>query len=244
MIFFKTFLKRSLSALLNILCPPICPICKEPVETPHCLCAKCYRQLKFITKPCCQICGRPFEYAGLDTCICGSCMKQKPKFNIARSILEYDDFSKKLVLAFKHGDHTELSPLFVKFLCQADHDIFKNIDIIIPVPLHWTRRLKRKYNQAGLLGRGLSHQVKIPFHPTILKRSHRTESQGHKKRSQRIKNIKNAFTVKDPNAVIGKHILLIDDVMTTGATLNECAKVLRKAGAKTVNALTIYRVLN
>ena len=244
MIFFKKFLKRTLSGVLNILCPPFCSICKEPVETAHCLCPTCYRQLKFITKPCCQICGRPFEYAGLDLCLCANCMKQKPKFDMARSLLEYDDFSKKLILAFKHGDHTELASLFVKFLCQADSEIFKDIDIVIPVPLHWTRRLKRKYNQAGLLGRLLARQMNFYFNPTVLKRVRRTESQGHKKHNQRIKNVKNAFMVRHPQNIIGKNILLIDDVMTTGSTLNECAKVLHKAGAKTVNALTIYRVLN
>ena len=162
---------------------------------------------------------------------------------MARSILEYDDFSKQLILAFKHGDQTHLTPILVKFLTLADPEIFKNVDMIAPVPLHWKRRFRRQYNQSALLGKALGKQKNIPFEPLVLKRIKNTESQGHKHQKQRQLNVKGAFKVIKPNLIFGKTVLLIDDVMTTGATINECAKVLRRAGAKEVKVLTVYRVI-
>lgn len=237
------FFGKISSAILNFLCPPRCPICHNMTEEPHTLCPSCYAKLNFITQPCCEICGRPFEYAGLNKLICGKCMKKKPKFSMARSVLEYTAFSKKLILAFKHGDHLELTPLFAKFMLQADKKIFEEVDLIVPVPLHWTRLFLRKYNQATLLGRAIGRKRRIPFSEVILKRTRATSSQGHKHRQEREKNVKNAFCVTNPKKVCGKTILVIDDVMTTGATLNECAKTLLKAGAKSVKVLTIYRVI-
>ena len=237
------FFKRFGIFILNLLCPPTCPICQKTVEEAHCLCPECYQKLNFITEPCCQICGRPFEYKGLNDLICGSCLKEKPPFEMARSVLDYDDFSKQLILAYKHGDRTELTPLLVKFLLQADKDIFQDVDAIMPVPLHWTRFLKRRYNQAGLLGNALGKKKNIPFLANGLKRIHPTKSQGKKGRKQRAENIKNAFIVPTPDKIKGKNILLIDDVLTTGATVQECCKILKKAGANKVKVLTLYRVI-
>ena len=237
------FLKQLGKSLLNLVCPPVCPICREPVDEVHCLCHNCYQKLHFITKPCCHICGRPFEYQGLNNIVCAACMKKVPSFSMARSILEYDDFSKKLILAFKHGDKTELVPLLIKFLLQADPEIFKDVDLIIPVPLHWTRRLKRKYNQSALLGKELGRQMKIPYSENCLKRIKRTESQGKKKQRDRQKNVKNAFIVSDAEQIKGLKVLLVDDVMTTGATVNECAGILKKSGVKDVKVITLYRVI-
>ena len=185
------FLKRFGHFLLSILCPPTCPICAESVDEVHCLCPACYSKLNFITQPCCDICGKPFEYAIFDELTCGACLKQKTHFSMARSVLAYDDFSKKLVLAFKHGDHTELNMLFLKFLVQADKAVFQNVDMIIPVPLHWTRRLKRKYNQAGLLGkvvgRYFTYLLYRPFYPELNERKVRdTKSEKSGKRISKM----------------------------------------------------------
>ena len=238
------FLKKIGLFLLNLVCPPTCPICGVEVDEAHCLCPACYGQMKFLTPPCCQICGRPFEYAGLGDIVCGACMKKKPYYTMARSILAYDDFSKQLILAFKHGDRTELAPILCKFLSLSDPAIFENVDMIIPVPLHWSRRFKRMYNQSGILGVKLGKVKKIPCCLNVLKRVRPTESQGHKHRKERERNVRKAFVVASPKSVRDKTILLIDDVMTTGATLNECAKVLKQAGAKEIKVITLYRVLS
>lgn len=229
--------------ILNWICPPTCPICHRETECAHTFCPECYARLVFITRPCCTRCGRPFEYTPLDSPVCGACLQKKPAFDRARSVLIYDDFSKQPILALKHGDKTELAPLFVRLLAQADPAIFHDIDMIIPVPLHWTRRLKRTYNQAGLLAQGLGRIKQIPFEPCLLKRVRRTPSQGHLHHRQREKNVRGAFAVVRPEKIRGRRILVVDDVMTTGATLNACARTLKRAGAREVRALTVYRVL-
>ena len=229
---------------LNIICPPVCAICRKEIETAHCLCPECFGQLQFITRPYCQICGRPFEYNAFGDLLCGRCMEKKPPFDMARSVLAYDAFSKQLVLAFKHGDHTELTPLFGKFLLSADPALFTGTDMILAVPLHRFRLMKRKYNQAGLLCRKLASHTGIPYFPDILKRVKATKSQGHLSRRKRQENLRNAFRVNAPAKVAGKVVLLIDDVMTTGTTVSGCAKALKKAGAKSVKVLTLYRVVS
>ena len=237
------FLKSACRFVLNILCPPACPLCHETVAEPHCLCSDCYAKIHFISGPCCRICGQPFEYQPAGGLVCGRCLKKAPHYTMARSVVAYDDFSKPLILALKHGDHPEMAILLAKFLAQADPTLFRDIDALIGVPLHWTRRFRRMYNQAGLLARALGRRKDIPFLPNILIRHHKTESQGHKTRKQRESNVHNAFSVRRPEAIKGKRILLIDDVMTTGATLNECARVLKRAGAAEVRVLTVYRPL-
>ncbi len=146
-------------------------------------------------------------------------------------------------MPFKHSDHIELTALLTNLLFQAGSDLFAEIDILIPVPLHRYRLMKRKYNQAALLAKSLSHRVKKPFATGVLLRVKHTQSQGHMKRTQRQQNVSKAFEVKNNQKIIGKHVLLIDDVMTSGATLNECAKALKKAGAQKISYLTLARVL-
>lgn len=236
------FLSQIGRFFLNLICPTNCPICHEETDAAHCLCPNCFNELRFITKPCCEICGRPFEYSPFKEILCGACMQHKPAFKMARSILHYDHFSKQLILAFKHGDHTELAPLFTKLLLQVDKKVFE-ADLILSVPLHRYRLMKRKYNQASLLGKSLSKKLNIPFYPTILKRNRSTPSQGHMRRKQRQKNVLKAFSVSKQELIRNKTVLLLDDVMTTGATINECAKTLKRAGAKNVHVLTVYRVI-
>ena len=237
------FLKSLVASVLNVLCPAICPLCGETVSEVHCLCPECYAKLHFISGPCCRICGQPFEYQPAGGLVCPRCLKKAPHYTMARSVIVYDDFSKPLILALKHGDHPEMAILLAKFMAQAEPALFQDIDAMIPVPLHWTRRFKRMYNQAGLLAKALGRRKGIPFLPNVLIRSRQTESQGHKTRNQREKNVRNAFRVKYPALIKGKRILLVDDVMTTGATLNECARVLNRAGAAEVRVITVYRPL-
>lgn len=228
--------------ILDFLIPPICPICKKRILTQHGLCATCFSEIHFIDKPYCIKCGRPFEFDIPEEMLCGSCCKKEPVFAKARSAFIYNSFSSQLILPFKHGDHLELTPLLTHMLYRAGLDLFDDIDMITAVPLHRFRFMKRKYNQAGLLAKSLSQKIKKPYIPQALIRIRHTKSQGHMKAVERKKNVAKAFAVKDTHLIKGKTILIIDDVFTTGATLNECAKTLLKAGATSIYVLTLARV--
>lgn len=225
--------------LLNIVLPPICGICKEFVNEENTLCPTCFKQMNFITKPYCKICGRPFEFAVSDDCVCSQCLMEQPLFSKARSVLVYNDASKKLILPFKNGDRLDLAPLLAKMMQRSATDMINETDIIIPVPLHRWRLFKRKYNQSAILAQKLAKIFCKEYSPDALKRIRASPSQGHLTAKERRKNVVNAFHVKRPEKVYQKSVLLIDDVLTTGATANECAKVLLKSGASQVFLLTI-----
>ena len=224
--------------LLDILLPPVCGVCDQPVSKNATLCPDCFNKLKFITKPHCHICGRPFDFDIMGECICTQCLAKRPKFLKARAAVQYDDGAKKILLPFKHGDRLDLAPLMLKLMRPAADELMPETDIIIPVPLHRWRLFKRKYNQAAILANRLAKAYHKTCLPCGLKRTRATSSQGHLSPSERKQNVTNAFAVTKPSAVAGKRILLVDDVLTTGATANECTKVLLKAGATQVCLLT------
>ncbi len=235
------FFKQTFMWILNFILPPLCPICKKNILEANALCADCYKKIHFISKPYCSICGRPFYIKTFGKNLCGDCLKKKPVYHRARSAFIYDDFSKQLILSFKHADKTEHLPLLVNLLSQAGKELLSETDIIIPVPLHRLRLMKRKYNQAALLAQKLAHIHQKPYLPDSLIRVRHTKSQEHLKASERAKNMKKAFRVKNPHLIQDKRILLIDDVLTTGSTVSECAKVLLKSGAQKVYVLTLAR---
>ena len=238
----KARLKRVFSWFIRLILPPVCPICEAVVDEPHMLCPACFGKLNFITKPYCNKCGRPFEFDVKGDMTCAACLKNNPPYHVARSVFVYDDGSKKLILPFKHADRTDLTHLLSVFLLQNYKELITNADIIIPVPLYITRLLKRRYNQAALLAKRLAKETKTQYEPMVLYRKRSTASQGHMNAKKRAQNVKGAFAVRHADAIVGKKILLIDDVMTTGATACECSKVLLKAGAHQVDVLTVARV--
>ena len=163
---------------------------------------------------------------------------------MSRSTVYYDEASKPLLLSFKFHDHTENAPFLARWLLLGGKDIWDaGTDVIIPIPLHYTRMIKRRYNQSALLAKELSHLSGIPvdFHSVVRHRKTRpqVEFSGH----ERVKNVKDAFRVKYPQNLRGKRVLLIDDVMTTGSTLRECALAVLSAGAEVVDTLTVARVV-
>jgi len=235
------FFKQIFLKILDFLLPPLCPICKEKVLNSNALCANCYQKIHFISKPYCKICGRPFYIKTFGENICATCLKKKPIYHRARTAFLYDDFSKKLILSFKHGDKIEHLPLLINLLNQAGKELLPESDILIPVPLHPFRLIKRKYNQSALLAQGLARIHHKIYMPNNLVRIRHTKSQGHLKASERHKNMRKAFAIKNSSLINDKNILLIDDVFTTGATVSECAKILLKNGAKSVSVLTLTR---
>lgn len=235
-----------LKKFINLILPPRCLICGKIIETDNALCSECFNDITFITKPYCQCCGRPLSFTNLSKDLyCPECLKKKDSvLDLCRSAIQYDEYSKKLILDFKFADHLENRYLLTQWLIIAGKDIFKaKPDIVLPVPLHYSRLFKRKYNQSAILARELSKKTSIPVRYDILKKYRYTKPQVICSGKQRQKNIKDAFAVTNPNFVKGKNIVLIDDVYTTGSTLKECAKMLKKAGAKNVSALTIARVI-
>lgn len=223
--------------ILNFLLPPHCPICHARLQDEFLLCGPCFSGLKFINNHICSLCGREI----LSGKMCGECLRKSPKFDKCLSVFQYNTTIKSLILPFKHADHQELAPLFVKWLILKGKPLIEECDVLIPVPLHARRLFKRKYNQSALLAQKLAQHFKKEYQPLVLKRKRNTPSQGHLNKQKRQENIRGAFYVATPEKIQGKKILLIDDVYTTGATLNECAKVLKKAKVQKVYCLTLCR---
>ncbi len=231
--------------VLDILLPPQCLACGSLVEGQGLLCPSCWDGIDFLGDPCCGICGSPFEFEAFAGALCGACMREPPPYRRARSVFAYDKNSSKLILAFKHGDRTDAAPAYGRWLARAGAELIGEADVIVPVPLHWMRLFRRKYNQAALLAGALGRLVDRPVAPDLLVRRRRTPTQGRLSPSARRKNVAGAFALKSSGkaAVSGKRVLLIDDVLTTGATAAACAKVLLKGGAARVDVLTLARVV-
>lgn len=230
---------------LDFILPPRCGSCGTETLQPLGLCSFCWEKLHFIGEPQCERCGYPFEIAEISGILCGACMQKLASYDRLRAVLRYDDVSKLLLMRFKHGDATHLAPLFVRWMAQAGQTLITESDVLLPVPLHWRRLLKRGYNQAALLAQGLSRQYRKVYLPHLLKRKRYTPSQGTKTVLQRLENVAGAFHIPSfkRNFIEGKKVLLIDDVYTSGATINECVKVLNHARVKGVNVLTLARVV-
>ncbi len=232
--------------IIDTILPPRCLKCGKILESENGLCADCFNEIDFISTPYCKKCGRPFaDIHHGNGLICGDCMKkQHSLFRFNRSAVKYNEHSKNLLLSFKFMDKTDNAPLLAKWLKQAGKDIFaEGVDIFIPIPLHYKRLLKRRYNQSALLAKELSRLTGIKTDYASVVRGRHTRPQVEFSGAARIKNIKGAFKIKHPERIKGKRIVLIDDVMTTGSTLKECALVLKKAGAKSVDTLTVARVV-
>jgi ComF family protein len=233
--FFKNF--------LNLLIPLRCAKCGVILDNSHGLCTECWSLIPFITKPYCACCGVPFDFEIGEGALCGACNHTQPPYKTARSVFVYAPESKDLILKFKHTDRIHSAPLFADWMAGLLEDI--EDPLCIPVPLHWTRLFMRTYNQAGLLAQKIAKNHKWTYSPSLLIRKRRTPSQGHLSKKQREKNINNAFAVpaKKKKELLNKTIVLVDDVFTTGVTLNACSKTLLKAGAREVHAVTLGRVV-
>ena len=201
-----------------------------------------WADVTFLDAPWCEACGFPFEYAVQGGSLCARCSVTRPAYDRARAAMAYDDGSRALILSFKHGGRTEGLASFAAQMRRAGRDILSDTDILIPVPLHPTRLVKRRYNQAALLARALAKITAAKFEPDILFRTRRTESQGGFNARARVKNVRGAFSVEKMDRINGRNLVLIDDVLTTGATLEACARTLKKAGAARVDGICLARV--
>jgi ComF family protein len=203
----------------------------------------------FLGPPLCRGCGFPFELApaapAAEGALCAACHADPPAFDRARAVMAYDAGSRGLVLAFKHADRTEAAPPFARWMARAGAELLAEADVIAPVPLHRWRLLARRYNQAALLANQLGRLSGLPVVPDLLVRRRNTPSQGRLSAAGRSRNVAGAFAVHPRHAarVRGRCVLLVDDVLTTGATVAACTRVLRRAGAGQVDVLTLARVV-
>jgi len=233
---------------LDLILPPRCLNCGKVVETPRSLCLECWRPLRFITDPCCDRCGQPFELPAPDSTgpagWCVPCYALPPRYDRARAALVYDDASRKLVLRLKHADRLDLAPALAGWMARAGSNLLAECDLIVPVPLHRWRLLRRRFNQAAVLALALGRISGKPVVPDLLVRRRATRSQGGMNPAARRRNVERVFAIgsRHRRHVAGRRVLLIDDVHTTGATLDACAVALKGAGAAAVDALTIARV--
>ncbi len=232
--------------LLDLLLPHRCQQCGTVVNQAHALCPGCWPKMHFIVPPYCAGCGLPFPHDyGDDTTQCARCLAEPPPYSAARAALIYNDDSKPLVLRFKHGDQLYLAPAFAQWMQRAVPEWLAEEDVMImPVPLHRVRIFLRRYNQAALLARALAKSSDKLCALDGLVRHRATPSQGAMNRDQRLKNVTGAFRVnkKWQDKIKGRKIILVDDVMTTGATATICARTLIRAGAGDVRVLTLMRV--
>ena len=231
-------------ALVDAVLPPRCLACRSAVEAQGSLCIDCWSGLDFIAGPVCAACGLPFAFEIGPGAVCAACAARPPKFDRARAALVYGEKSRDLILGLKHGDRTEVAPALARWLARAGAQLIAEADLVAPVPLHRFRLLARRHNQAALIAAALPG-ARGKLAPDLLIRRRRTPSQGGLSARERRRNVAGAFAVRPAwrPKLAGKRVLLVDDVHTTGATLEACARVLRRAGAAGVDALTVARVV-
>jgi len=230
-------------AALDLLFPPLCMMCRKQVGEPGALCAECWKNVSFIDGPSCASCGLPFEFdVGAQT-RCATCLAHPPAFDRARSVMRYDEFSKGPILALKRSDRHDVVPAFARWLERAGRDLITDADVIVPVPLHPLRLWMRRFNQSALLAQALARRAGKSYAPLALQRTRATPSQGEMPSAKaRRRNVRGAFRADRAQAVKDRKVLLIDDVLTTGATVDACARALKRAGAAKVTVLTLARV--
>lgn len=230
---------------VGLIYPPRCLGCGELVEADFALCGRCWRETPFISGAVCDACGLPLpgqeDGHGLT---CDDCMATARPWSRGRSALIYSGSARRLVLALKHGDRTEISRPAARWMAAAARPILRPGMVLAPVPLHWTRLLRRRYNQSALLSRDLARLTGLAHCPDLLVRRRRTAPLDRKPAAERFRAVADAVAVHPRRRwwVKGNEVLLIDDVMTSGATLAACAEACRAAGARDVFALVLARV--
>ena len=234
------------SALLDIVLPPLCVHCRRPAAYHGLLCASCWARIDFITHPLCDISGQPLPWGGEaerdgQLLISPAALASPPLYDRARSAVIYGGLVRDLIHRFKYGGRRESLGLFGHWLAMAGSDLRPGAALVMPVPLHRLRLWRRRFNQSALLAGELARHYELPLDLFSLARIRPTRTQTGLSASQRQRNVAGAFRVMGKKAVSGRRIILVDDVLTTGATANACARTLKKAGAEKVFLLTIAR---
>ncbi|MDR2007809.1 MAG: ComF family protein [Alphaproteobacteria bacterium] len=235
------FLKSIVIKLLNFIYPPKCYLCSADIASEG-LCSECFPKLQVAYKHYCHMCGIELKVG--DRCL--GCQAKPKNFNSVSYCFVYSPEVFKLIGGFKNNDKTYMAKFLSSFMIKKVNEsgLANKIDIIIPVPIHYAKLIKRKYNHTGLLAKEIAKHFNKPFRVDVLQKTKKTADQMTLGSDKRLKNIKGAFNIKKNHLQLlkDKNILLVDDVLTTGATINECAKVLKRAGCSRVHVLCFARV--
>lgn len=241
------FARQAARVALDAILPPTCLSCAAATAEPGTLCSACWAKIVWLGPPLCACCGLPFPVDGspIAEMLCVGCSRERPVFVRARAAFGYDEASKGLVLGFKHADRLHGAPAFARWLARAGADMLESADLLCPVPLHWTRLAWRRFNQSAVLAREVGKLAGKPYVGDLLVRRRRTPQQGELGVDARRRNVRAAFAVPRRHLarVEGARIVILDDVLTTGATVSECAAALLKNGARAVDVLTLARVV-
>jgi ComF family protein len=230
---------------LDIALPTLCVACRDPVDGEG-VCSTCWAKMSFIAPPFCPRLGIPFVYDPGPDMLSMEAIANPPAYARARAAVRYDDVARTLVHALKYQDRTDLAPAMGRWMARAGQELLDNADVLVPVPLHWRRGWSRRYNQSGALARIIERQSGVTVAAEALRRIRRTEQQIGLSRPQRASNVQGAFKVAPDrqHLIAGRRVVLIDDVLTSGATVDACARALLRAKAKAVDVLVFARVVD
>jgi len=238
-------LRTTLRLGLDTALPRLCPACRDLV-TELGVCPTCWSKLAFISAPYCPRLGIQFAYDPGPGILSMQAIADPPAYHRARAAVRYDDVAAKLVHAFKYGDRLDLAPLLGGWMVRAGKELFEGADALVPVPLHWRRLWARRFNQSAALAQAISRATKIPVTHTALRRVKATAQQVGLSRAERATNVQGAFRA-EPRAkaeVAGRRLIVVDDVLTSGATSDACVRALLRAGAAQVDVLVFARVVD
>jgi ComF family protein len=239
--FGRTALRIALDAAL----PPLCASCRTPLADPGGLCPACWSRVSFIAPPYCQRLGIPFTYDPGPGILSMEAIADPPAYGRARAAVRYDDIARDLVHRLKYGDRLDLATSMGRWMARAGRELLGDADALVPVPLHWRRLWGRRFNQAAALAKVVAADAGVPLLTAALRRARATSQQVGLSRSARAVNVQGAFVVSQPGKaeIQGKRLVLVDDVLTSGATVDACTRVLLRAGARNVDVLVFARVV-
>ena len=237
-------LRSAFGLAAEVALPPLCAACREAVGSAG-LCAACWSKLSFIAPPYCDRLGIPFPYDPGPGVLSMEAIADPPAYQRARAAVRYDDVARALVHALKYGDRLDLAPTMGRWMANAGRELTGAADAIVPVPLHWRRQWARRFNQSALLAEIVARGTGVPVAHTTLKRVKATPQQVGLSQAERALNVQGAFRVSaDGKATIaGQKLILVDDVLTSGATVDAGARALLRAGAVSVDVLVFARVV-
>ena len=232
-------------AALDVALPTLCIACREPVAGEG-VCATCWAGLSFIAPPYCARLGIPFVYDPGPGILSMQAIADPPAYQRARAAVRYDDVARTLVHALKYHDRTDLAPSMGRWMARAGAELLDGADLLVPVPLHWRRGFSRRFNQSGALARAISQHSGVAVSRDALRRVRPTEHQVGLSRAERATNVQGAFKVAPARRaeILGRRVILIDDVLTSGATVDACARALLRAKAAQVDVLVFARVVD